>query len=552
MVTTHTDPERGTREHEPPDPLEDTIPPPADLPPEAHAEAAAPDTHRAAITPQAGMLPAHDLEAEAVVLSAALNGPHDERQLCVDAGLVADDFYSPDHSTIWRAVIAAAEPSLVDVARELRAMDRGALVAYAAGLRDDVPSVASVLDHVRDVRDHAGRRRVAHALQLATAEAYSAGDLSATISRLRSSLAAIVDPPRTSLLFGPDLARPLPPISYLVRELGIVDGGGAPHIVAGYGYSGKTAALQSLLLSLAADRPVWGCYRAARRRVVHVDLEQGEQLTIRRYQRMAASMRLHLPALGDAIALEVMPRRPLTPENRDAWMRVLEGRDVCVIDSLRAATGGMDENSSDVRGPLDMLGDMSNATGCRVIMIVHARKPTEANGSTSSRYAVRGSSAIYDSCDCCYVFAGEKGEPVSATQEKARSDGHPVDGWSLVIEDEEIDGEPFAGLTVTCRGAELVDEHRQARVAASQIAQVERDVLAVTKALSTHPGLGTMALRARASLSGARLSAAVEALGDSLVVRTKPRSRARLHYLTGQECSDGRPTPTHHADNADN
>jgi AAA domain len=84
------------------------------------------------------------------------------------------------------------------------------------------------------------------------------------------------------MLFGPAIAEKLPPLEYLVGEIGLTAGSGAPHLVAGYGFSGKTVALQSMLLALAAGRSVWGGYSGRQSRVVHVDLEQGRRLDCRR------------------------------------------------------------------------------------------------------------------------------------------------------------------------------------------------------------------------------------------------------------------------------
>ena len=177
--------------------------------------------------------------------------------------------------------------------------------------------------------------------------------------------------------FGEHLAKPLEPVGYLVEALGLVGGGGAPHLVAGYGFSGKTIALQSMALSLAAGRSVWGVHLGPAKRVLHVDLEQGERLTRRRYQRLAHSMGLDLAELGDSIAVAVMPKLGLHEQHAAAWKALMAGYDLVMVDSLRAATGGIDENSSEMRGALDLLGQASEATGCHGIVIHHSRKPTE-------------------------------------------------------------------------------------------------------------------------------------------------------------------------------
>lgn len=241
---------------------------------------------------------------------------------------------------------------------------------------------------------------------------------------------------RIALLDGPALAEPLPPLEYLIREIGLAAGGGAPHLGAGYGFTGKTITWQAAGLALVAHRSVWGAYKAPKPfRVVHVDLEQGERLTRRRYQRLALAMGIELAKLGDGLAVAVMPPLSLSAEHADAWREIMTGRDLAIVDSLRAATAGADENDSGIRAGLDMLGSLSEATGCRALVIHHARKP--AGDEDAGRYAIRGSSAIYDACDSVYVFSAAKGEPVLVEHVKARSHGEPTEPIALVIEDVE-------------------------------------------------------------------------------------------------------------------
>jgi hypothetical protein len=303
--------------------------------------------------------------------------------------------------------------------------------------------------------------------------------------------------------------------------------------VAGFGFSGKTLPLQALALALAADRPVWGVYTGKARRVIHVDLEQGDALTRRRYQRLARAMKLDLASAGDALVVAVMPALSLAPQHVAKWRELLTGRDLCIIDSLRSATGGQDENSSDIRAALDMLGHLSEATGCRVTVIHHARKPSA--DEQAGRYAIRGSGAIYDAVDCAYVFTADKGEPVHAEHVKARSHGEPVDPWALVIGDVEIDGDPRAGLEVRVHGAELVAERRAAHAADRRRVQAAGDADAVRRAVTATPGAGTTALRGATGLSGDRFAAAVALLGTELEVLPERHGRTTIarHYLRG-------------------
>jgi RecA-family ATPase len=340
--------------------------------------------------------------------------------------------------------------------------------------------------------------------------------------------------PAIRVLDGKAIAVPIPVVPCLVAEIGLVAGGGATHLVAGYGYSGKTLALQSLALSLAAGRPVWGAYTGTQGRVLHVDLEQGDRLTRRRYQRLAAAMGVDLPSLGDSLGLAIMPPLKLARDHFVEWRDLMAGRDLVIVDSLRAASGGQDENSSEIRGCVDMLGELSEATQCRATLIHHSRKPQRDD--PGGRFAIRGSSAIYDACDCVYLFAAAKGEPVSVEQAKARTQGDSIPDFALVISDVEIDGEARAGLRVQVHGAELIDERREAQATAARRDETRRDVETLRRVLAATPGLGSRELRAAVRpMAHARLEAALYALREQIDIREEQIGRAitRRHYLRG-------------------
>lgn len=239
---------------------------------------------------------------------------------------------------------------------------------------------------------------------------------------------------------------PLPPMVYLVEALDLC--AGAPGLWAGGGYSAKTVAAQSAAVAIASGQSVWGSFAARRGRVLHLDYEQGERLTRERYQRIASAMLVTPHDIGDRLALVSMPTvylDQLTAEPR--LVDLLRGFDVAFIDSLRAACPNLEENDSGARVVLDMLNRVSNATGCVVIVIHHARKPSkEAPGG--SRASIRGSGAIFDACGSVLVFDGPKNEPVRVSHEKARNSGRTVDDFEITVSDVEMDGNPRAGLQV--------------------------------------------------------------------------------------------------------
>ena len=155
---------------------------------------------------------------------------------------------------------------------------------------------------------------------------------------------------------------PLPPVPYVLGALDICPG--APALVAGYGYSGKTMALQSMALSVACGLPAWGAYAVAQGRVAHVDYEQGERLTRERYQRLARGLMVGPSDIGDRLRLTSAPNMFLDGTvAEDVLAHELDGCTLAIVDSLRAAAPTIEENSSDVRRTLDMLGRVSSKTG---------------------------------------------------------------------------------------------------------------------------------------------------------------------------------------------
>ena len=147
--------------------------------------------------------PAHDLEAEAAVISAAI---------CGDAAsdlvklLAPEDFYSEAHRRIFEAItriIASARPiDSVVVASELRDMGRIEQVggvAYIIEILNAAPVRLTYTEHARRVKDFAVRRQTQEAARRLAAEcrvgtratAELLTDAKATIETLSGALGAL-------------------------------------------------------------------------------------------------------------------------------------------------------------------------------------------------------------------------------------------------------------------------------------------------------------------------------------------------------------------------
>jgi hypothetical protein len=313
------------------------------------------------------------------------------------------------------------------------------------------------------------------------------------------------------------LFAPLAPVPWLVRSLDIAPG--APVLVAGYGFSGKTLAAQSMALSVAGGGAVWGSLALGRRgRVVHLDYEQGARLTSERYQRLARAMDLDVDALRGLLAVACLPALHLSDTKAsDVLCRALDGCVLGIFDSLRASAPEVDENSSEVRRVLDVLTLVSEKTGCVPLVIHHARKPRE-DAPGGARMAIRGSSAIFDACSSVLVFDGPKGEPVTVTHDKARVSGICSEDIALEVRDVELGGDPRGGLEVRVVGCEPV-EVRQAARARARVAELDDAVLDFVR---RNPGATVRAVRGNVEGTNATKDGALERLKASARIDERP------------------------------
>jgi hypothetical protein len=242
----------------------------------------------------------------------------------------------------------------------------------------------------------------------------------------------------------PEIYAPLPEIQWTLQRLELAPG--APSMFAGYGFSGKTLAAMALAQAMVAGREAWGRLPAEEGPVLHLDYEQGDWLTRRRYQRLARGMEIPHPE-ELPIELMVFPGLQLLDESEDSWCRLCEGKRLVIVDSFRAAARHVEENSSVARQPLDLLGRVSQRTGATVLVLHHARKASR-DAAGGAQQAVRGSGALYDALQSCVVFTAGKGEPPVLHHEKARVTGQLAEDIALQIRDVAWQNDPRWGLTV--------------------------------------------------------------------------------------------------------
>jgi hypothetical protein len=317
-----------------------------------------------------------------------------------------------------------------------------------------------------------------------------------------------------------ELSLALADVPWLCKDLSIAPG--APTLVAGYGYSGKTVSLQALAMAVATGRKAWGRFAVAQGNVLHLDYEQGRHLTQLRYQRLALAMGIwDEQDLARNLDLLTLPPTYLdAPGELERLVQLCEGRRLCVIDSLKAAFPSADENSSDVRQYLDALTRVSDTTGCVMLVIHHARKPSKDHEGMAAM-AVRGSGAIFDACAGVFLWLGRKGQPTTVVHDKARFTGRTVEDFSLEVVDVALPVESLTEpIALATKGDGIASETGSMRMGlrVACVTPEEQTAISGTRDLERRlmqlieqtPGVGGRRLREKL---GARHASVQQALG---------------------------------------
>ncbi len=458
----------------------------------------------------------HDLDAEAAVLSAVLN---DAAALpAVLELLKPDQFYSEANRRIYEATMAvhaAGQPvDIVTAASRLRDTERLVQVGgtpYLAQLVDAVPSVANVSAYAAIIRDKWRLRKlITTCTQLAASSYDTTDNADEWIARARSQIEQVGRSPasRFERVGASDIFASLPPIPWLVRDLDMCPG--PPCMIAGDGFTRKTVACQSMAVSIATGRSIWGWFRCQQGRVLHIDHEQGSRLTLERYQRLCVGLGVTQKDVAGNLDVVVFPDTYLdSPGAQDVYARETEGYALVIIDSFRAAAPSVDENDSTVRRLLDLLMRVSEKTGVVPLVIHHARKP-QRDAAGGAKSSVRGSGAINQALSSLLVFEADEGEPTLVHHVKARTSGVCAEPFYLETSDVQVGNDPIAGLTVAYR---TVQQIQGATPTPSQA--FEQKTRAVFDFIATQPGPVRGASRIAEAL-GIRKSTVIEIVAELL------------------------------------
>lgn len=220
----------------------------------------------------------------------------------------------------------------------------------------------------------------------------------------------------------------LPVRKYLIERLEMSPGNLV--LLCATGCSGKTMLVQYIATCVSANKPLFGVFQVCPGSVVHIDQEQGELQTLRRYIRLANGLdatdidverrtlinRLDAPILDPAVVEKEV-------------LEVCQGKALCIVDSLKACSSA-DENSDKIEVVLKMFKRVAEKTGCVMLVVHHKGKGKDAKQSG------RGHSSIYDSADVQIDLEATPGGEMFELSCAKNREGKYFDGIQYQLSDE--------------------------------------------------------------------------------------------------------------------
>ena len=459
------------------------------------------------------MTPAHDPLAESILTAAHL--------LDLDpVPLDPADLARHELAVIWRAADELERPvDLGALALALRASGRAQPLHgwphALASLVTEAPAVADRAPVVARVQSLAHQRRLGatlHALAAEAREPQAPDWPEQALARLQAEAPRPLA--RVGVVTGAALAAPVPAVPWLCEALQLAPG--RPTMLSGYGGAGKTMLACSLALAIATgQRRVWDVADLQRTGPVrHLNWEMHEDSLRSRYQRLAVGMRVDLAAseLGLCNRRELAGLTLTSPTVVRDLSVLLDGCAFALLDSFKAATTGADENDSDVRRYLDVLLEVTERTGCTIMVIHHMGKSSaDPRMQRDPVQQMRGSSAINDALDCGWcVLPGANA--LRVTQSKV-SRGRKAPDLEVTIDD--VDG----GILVTHMPPEQIAS--LARQSSPELA-CEASLLGALREHGPQPA-ATLTDGGRLGITGSRSlrrSCLKRLLADGLLVET--------------------------------
>ena len=192
--------------------------------------------------------------------------------------------------------------------------------------------------------------------------------------------------PGSEILFGA-----MPPVNWLIESLDLAEG--RPMGLWGAPGSGKNVLAQTwgLMVASGVSLGPW-VVSAPPMRVLHITYDMGKYATSMKYRQLANGLGLDPGILQDNLDIAAHPEYNLTTDNAAGkFLKLLKDGNYgfVILDNLRAATPGSNENDSDFGTHVGNFGAACEHSGCVGLYLHHTKK-----GAGINLEASRGSGSI--------------------------------------------------------------------------------------------------------------------------------------------------------------
>lgn len=368
--------------------------------------------------------PPNALESEATVLGNVINDP--ELFPAVADELRTEHFYSDLHREVWLSILEAKREGVelhpLDIKARTERRGRLDMVGGSPFFAEIlcIPVEKDLKTHVRLIREAHAKRTIGDwAGRIALESKNGVGNVESWAREQLSALTRLVEPTFSRPKVDPwghrlDVhslfVEELPPVRWAMPGLEL--GPGRPCGVWGKPGAGKTLFVQEIALAVATGGQAFGKWECPKGRVLHLSYDFGAMAVKIRYRQLANGLGLTVEDIGNRLEVRIFPALYLNDPNAERlFFELCQGFDLVVLDCLRDALPGADENDSLNAVHLKMLARVSESLNCTFLYLHHLKKGDEDITIDSGR----GSGSIGAASGTVWGLDGQGSEPRTAT-----------------------------------------------------------------------------------------------------------------------------------------
>lgn len=237
-----------------------------------------------------------------------------------------------------------------------------------------------------------------------------------------------------------------PKRQYLIPQLEL--GPGRINMIVGYSGSGKTITTNHLAFDIAMGRKVFDRFEIRHSSKVLIVAYEAPDLVVENLQRIALAYGVDYSELKKRVKV-VQPldaNRTVIPMQSEVFRRklygmILRGEYGCVIiDTLRAATPGLDENAKEIAEPLYALETVSKHTQTTFIVLHHENKSEKA----SLEHKISGHASIHGTIQCAISIMKIPDQTDRRLVQQSKTVRRGFEPFEIEIVDTDAEGTPLS------------------------------------------------------------------------------------------------------------